>query len=270
MVSNKIINGVKLVAVSVLFLGVSTFAQYNDTQTGMQQDTTTTQGQYDGTTTDNTGSWSTDGQVSSTYDTTYSSYQVSSLQDLVLDLQTRLNLDDDQIEEIRETLEEYQQKVADVKSEYQTNVTQEDGVVTDDTELIGSDENIQTELRDLDKETNEEIEDALEEEQVSQYVSIKREWWSKVKDFVHSPNAANMQNNQDMNSDFDRGNESITPGSENDINTDTENDTYRDNTETDNDLNNNSDMNRDNEGNESSTDWNNSGSDDNSGSETNR
>lgn len=75
------------------------------------------------------------------------------------------------------------------------------GTGNDDGTMTGNADanDLMQEFRNIDEEANSQIENALEENQIQKYMSVKKDWWSKVKSRVHqsSPmdNNLNIQNN---------------------------------------------------------------------------
>lgn len=69
------------------------------------------------------------------------------------------------------------------------NATRTDNDNTNGTMTGNADANdLMEEFRNADEEANSQIEDALEDNQIQKYMSVKKDWWAKVKSRVHQSN----------------------------------------------------------------------------------
>lgn len=200
---NKISALIKLTFV-ILVVSSLTFAQYDtnksDQGTGTNQDPQTDQT----TPMDRTGVLGQDEDA----------FRQTAMT-LAQDLQSRLTLTNDQVEEVTDILVDYKDEIADIKrdksdemrasGDRDLDTTNRTGIETDrpdivgdetdntdNNEMLGGRTDYQEKFREADISANEDIEGVLEEEQLARYIQIKRDWWDTVKERVHS--AAAMHN----------------------------------------------------------------------------
>lgn len=208
-----------LVLVSSLTLGQYE-TQTDTTQRGTEQGTQTDEGMRNG---------DQDNNILGQEDDTFRPTAMT----LAQDLQSRLTLTNDQVEEITDILVDYKNEIADIKRDKsdEMRASREDGTtdtgttgtgttrtesdrtdvaesdtgdagLTDDNEMIGGRTDYTEKFREADVSANEDIEGVLEKEQLARYIQIKRDWWDTVKERVHTE-AANQ--NQMENNDTDSG-----------------------------------------------------------------
>lgn len=89
-------------------------------------------------------------------------------------LSQKINLSKDQSEKIGDILVDFQKDVA------------EDTRTGDKSDVTGSANSLQDDLKKADISANDKIEKILPENQISAYMKVKKEWWAKIKDKVYS------------------------------------------------------------------------------------
>lgn len=234
MKNNRISNVITTIVLALLLSFSSILAQYDNTDEntntqnqGNQQDQTRTDQDQTGTGIDNMMG----------NDQGEEAFRQTALQ-LANDLIARVNLQQDKSEDIADILVDYRNNIADIKQQHKNDMTgmtgtddvtgtgttgegtdmtgtdQDDQTRTedqtgvtdgDDESMVGGTEgtNLQDAYREADMDANEKVEDAIGEENIQQYLSIKREWWSDVKDKVHASLSATGTMNNEMNNQMD-------------------------------------------------------------------
>lgn len=234
MKNNKISNIITTIVLALLISFGTVLAQYDNTD-----ENTNTQNQ--GNQQDQTGT-ELDNMMGN--DQGEEAFRLTAIQ-LANDLISRVNLQQDKSEEIADIIVDYRNNIADIKHQNRSDMTgmtgtddatgtgttdegtdmtgtdndgqteagDQTGVVGDDDEgLVGGTEgsDAQEAYREADMEANEKIEDAIGDENIQQYLSVKREWWSDVKDKVHASLKGtglmdNHMDNQGTGTDIDDG-----------------------------------------------------------------
>jgi hypothetical protein len=151
-------------------------------------------------------------------------------------LMSKIGLTLEETEKVRDVLIDYQEDVMDVRERYSNNTmagtakenNNKNGTTsnkTDNTpitndnnnEVVGgnnTDENDKIEAyQDADRDANDKIENALEETKITQYNSIKKDWWSQIKNHIHSVKISKVEKEND-NLNINR-NDGINPGPNN-------------------------------------------------------
>lgn len=128
--------------------------------------------------------------------------------EMTIKLLEKVNISFDQAGDIEEILISYQEDIAEVKNRGTSRATDqgvtdvdtvdEDRTTTEeDREILGGMDNDEN-LREIDKETNSEIEDVFTAEQMNTYLFVKEDWWNEVKSRVYGTENELDINNQDQ------------------------------------------------------------------------
>lgn len=110
--------------------------------------------------------------------------------DLTNRLSKRVNLTKDQFSKVQDILVDYQKDIADKWSDKSASV-----------DNTGNKKDITEDYRDADKKANDKIEKALSGNEVTSYMSAKKDWWAKIKDRVYSKEFMDVVNYREEDED---------------------------------------------------------------------
>lgn len=108
-------------------------------------------------------------------------------QTLADNLKEKLNLTQDQVDDVKSTLIDYNKKIHEEKDDAKKE--DRDKSLTDDTKLTGGAETrpeLIKEYEKVDEDANKDIEKTLKKDQLLKYTKIKDSWWATVKKSVFS------------------------------------------------------------------------------------
>ncbi|MDP4173845.1 MAG: hypothetical protein Q8933_07755 [Bacteroidota bacterium] len=114
--------------------------------------------------------------------------------DLTSRLSKRVNLTKDQSGKVQDILVDYQKDISDKWN---------DRSMADNS---GNKKDLTNDLRDADKKANDKIEKALSGNELSSYISSKKEWWAKIKDRVYSKDFMDLVNYKEEDDNATVGN----------------------------------------------------------------
>lgn len=109
--------------------------------------------------------------------------------DLTSRLSKRVNLTKDQSGKVQDILVDYQKDISDKWNDRST------------ADNSGNKKDLSNDFRDADKKANDKIEKALSGNELSSYISSKKEWWAKIKDRVYSKDFMDLVNYREEDDD---------------------------------------------------------------------
>jgi hypothetical protein len=121
---------------------------------------------------------------------------VTSAMELTNTLQVQLNLNEEQAETIRETLYEYHEELLEEKHDLEAEIVEERRD-NDMAEVERETAEFHANVDEMKEQVNEEIENVLEDNQRTQWASIKAQWWQQVDNKIND-----FKNNNDNHSRY--------------------------------------------------------------------
>jgi hypothetical protein len=106
--------------------------------------------------------------------------------DLTSDLQSKVNLTDSQVSDVKAGLIDYMTKVSIILTSQRAGLKEMSPMDTSYTMDNSSDKNYTEELKNADADANKTIESVITDDQKTKWSSVKDSWWTEVKAVVYN------------------------------------------------------------------------------------